>query len=214
MTHERSREVADPLIPPGYTVMFHEIRGYDSPDKWFVCHGPGDWKKERGERRDAIFECVRHAELMEFKVPDETGEMSCYLCRGADDRSMDAEACTVCGGNNLLTVNEMAQKHDGRVRLAEIAGPMLKDGAWPRWMRLMEPHLRKDVETLAKNPCKSCGTYLLEPGWVGSAYCSRRCCIDDHKVNPHYAKSILKGYTEEHIREREAAMLAMADTSG
>ena len=169
-TYGRETPVTDALIPAGYTVTFHEIRGYDSPDKWFVCKGPGGWKKERGERRDAIFECVNHAERMEPpKVPDECGEMSCYLCRGVEDRSMDAESCVVCGGNNLLTVNEMAQTHDGRVRLAAIAGPMLKDGAWPKWMRLMEPQLRKDVETFSRNPCKSCGTYLLEPGWVGSA---------------------------------------------
>jgi len=213
MTHEVTREVADPLIPPGYTVTFHEIRGYDSGDKWFVCKGPGGWKKKCGERREAIFECVSHAKSMEPSAPDEFGDMPCYLCRGVADQSMDAESCTICGGKNELTVSEMAQTFDGRVRLAAIAGPMLKDGVWPKWMKQLDPQTRSSMETLARNPCKACGTWLLEPGWVGSAYCSRRCCIDDHKVSPHYAKVILKSYTEEHLREREAAMLAIGEPS-
>ena len=193
-------------IPDGYEVWFHEIRGYDSPDKWHVCKGPHGWTKEVYNRRDAIRTCVRHAEAVKSNVPDEDGEMSCYLCRGHED--LKGEACSVCGGSNSVTVVKMAETHDGRVRLARIAGPMLKDGVLPKWMKQIHPPTRQDVEMLARNPCKSCGTWLLEPGWVGSAYCSRRCCIDDHKVNPGYAATILKGYTEEFQREREAAMLS------
>lgn len=34
-TYERSRKVEVEGLPPGYEVSFHEIRGYDSPDKWY-----------------------------------------------------------------------------------------------------------------------------------------------------------------------------------
>lgn len=34
-TYERSREVQVKDLPEGYKVTFHEIRGYDSPDRWY-----------------------------------------------------------------------------------------------------------------------------------------------------------------------------------
>lgn len=207
MDPERSRPISDPNIPDGYSVTYHEIRGYDSPDRWFSCEGPMGWKKDLSTRRRAIEACQKHAEALAGDVPNERGHMRCYLCRGAKDLTADGEPCTVCGGLNIISVEVMAQTHDGRVRLAQIVGPMLEDGALPAWLKLLDPRVQSGVITLARNPCKVCGTWLLEPGWVGSAYCSRRCCIEDHKHDPGYAKKILHGYEEE--RKREAAMLAM-----
>lgn len=89
-------------------------------------------------------------------------------------------------------MREMAQTHDGRIRLAEVAGPMLRAGALPEWMWHMGPEARSSVETLASNECKRCGTYLLELEWVGSAYCSRRCCVEDHLHDWEYASMILR----------------------
>lgn len=34
-TYERVQKMEIGGLPPGYEVSFHEIRGYDSPDKWF-----------------------------------------------------------------------------------------------------------------------------------------------------------------------------------
>jgi hypothetical protein len=107
----------------------------------------------------------------------------------------------------------MAETYDGRVRLAEMVGKMRRDGASPKWLRMLNDVARSSVETLSMNPCERCGTFLLEPGWVGSAYCSRRCCVEDYKDNPDYAGLILESYTEEKVRMREAAMLS-AETSG
>lgn len=207
--HERTRPVSDARIPDGYGVTFHEARGYDSPDRWFVCRGPHGWRREAGERRDAIQACIDHAERTRTIRPDESGVLPCYLCRGSGDPTVEDRKCPVCGGTNSVTVVRMAETHDGRVRLAEVAGRMLKDGAFPRWMMMLDAKTRSSVETLARNPCKRCGTWLLEPGWVGSAYCSRRCCVDDHADDFRYASSILRSYDGREERTREAAMLSM-----
>lgn len=196
-TYERSRPEGDPKIPDGYEVELHEIRGYDSPDRWFVCRGPGGWEKEVGTKRRAIQACIDHEERTRPIRPDDSGVLPCYLCRGATQRLIAEHECSVCGGSNEITVVEMAMTHDGRVRLAEIVGRMLRDRAVPRWMKMLDPPTRSAVETLARNPCKRCGTWLLEPEWVGSAYCSRRCCVDDYKDDPGYAGSILRSYDEK-----------------
>jgi len=197
VSYERATPRRDDRIPDGYEVVYHEIRGYDSPDKWFECRGPHGWREEVGTMRRAVQACIDHAEKVKPIVPDESGSLPCYLCRGATHRTMADHECPMCGGSNSITVVEMAETHDGRVRLAEIAGRMLKDGALPRWMKMLDPRARSSVETLAKNPCKRCGTWLLEPEWVGSAYCSRRCCVEDHAHDSRYASSILRQYDDE-----------------
>lgn len=193
-TYLRKRPLTSDKLPDGYRLEFHEIRGYDSPDKWYVAHGPDGWKQEFGESRDAIRACVHRAKIMSpLGVPDEVGVLECYLCRGTKNR-VRGWKCPVCGGTNEVQVFDMAMTHDGKVRLAAIAGPMLKDGVLPEWMKLLPDVARGDVETIARNPCKRCGTWLLEPEWIGSAYCSRRCCVDDHKFDPHYASSMLEDH--------------------
>lgn len=42
MTSERRTTLEDPRIPKGYRVIFHEVRGYDSPDRWYTA-----WKGRR-----------------------------------------------------------------------------------------------------------------------------------------------------------------------
>lgn len=208
-TYETRSPVGDDRIPDGYEVTFHQIRGYDSPDRWFVCTGPHGWMKEVGERRDAIRACVEHWEMTRPLAPDDDGKVRCYLCRGARDSSVEGRECPVCSGSSSITVTRMAETHDGRVRLAEVVGKMRRDGASPKWLRMLGDAARSSVETLSRNPCKACGTWLLEPGWVGSAYCSRRCCVEDYRDDPGYAGAMLESYTEEMVREREAAMLSI-----
>jgi hypothetical protein len=40
-TYERSRNIEVEGLPPGYEVSFHELRGYDSPDKWYEVRREG-----------------------------------------------------------------------------------------------------------------------------------------------------------------------------
>lgn len=44
MTHEETHEVNDPRIPKGYSVTYHELRGYDSPDRWHSAWRGGNHK--------------------------------------------------------------------------------------------------------------------------------------------------------------------------
>lgn len=40
-TYERSRKVSLEGLPSGYKVTFHEVRGYDSPDRWYEVRHKG-----------------------------------------------------------------------------------------------------------------------------------------------------------------------------
>lgn len=57
-TREESSEVADPRIPKGYKVTYHEIRGYDSPDKWYEARCRNRKLGDYGTREQAIAACV------------------------------------------------------------------------------------------------------------------------------------------------------------
>lgn len=35
MTHEEVTVASRPGIPRGYVIRYHELRGYDSPDRWW-----------------------------------------------------------------------------------------------------------------------------------------------------------------------------------
>ena len=59
MTYERKSIVESDSIPNGYEVSYHEIRGYDSPDRWFEAHHGN--KKLRGtfsSIKDAVEACI------------------------------------------------------------------------------------------------------------------------------------------------------------
>jgi hypothetical protein len=63
-TYERKTPIADERIPEGFEVFFHEVRGYDSPDRWYTAwkgrrqlRGP-DKRLEFGRLEGAITACV------------------------------------------------------------------------------------------------------------------------------------------------------------
>ena len=67
-THEESSEVADPRIPKGYKVTYHELRGYDSPDKWYEAHCGERKLGDFGNREQAITACVTRAERQPMRI--------------------------------------------------------------------------------------------------------------------------------------------------
>lgn len=87
--------------------------------------------------------------------------------------------------------------HHEATKLAEKLAAANWDGVKLKVIEDLDPVQRRDVETLAKNPCRVCGTYQLEKDWVGSAYCSLRCCMAE-KRDLNYAESILKHYEAHH----------------
>jgi len=78
-------------------------------------------------------------------------------------------------------------------RLAELMVLAGRDGARLRIVEEFDPLQRREVESLSKNPCKTCGTYRLQEKWVGSAYCSLECCLNELD-QPEYAESMLRHY--------------------
>jgi hypothetical protein len=67
-TREESSEVADPRIPKGYKVTYHELRGYDSPDRWFEAHCGARKLGDFGTREQAIAACTVRAERKPMRV--------------------------------------------------------------------------------------------------------------------------------------------------
>lgn len=63
-TREVSNSVNRGDVPPGYTVFYHELRGYDSPDKWYTANViGGGLLGEYGSYEDAVKACNRHKGL-------------------------------------------------------------------------------------------------------------------------------------------------------
>jgi hypothetical protein len=56
--------IEDDRIPKGYTVTRHELRGYDSPDKWHEVSKDGQklvtYGRGKAEREKAIKYCINH----------------------------------------------------------------------------------------------------------------------------------------------------------
>jgi hypothetical protein len=104
--------------------------------------------------------------------------------------------CPGCGGVGKIVVRQMLEDHDGRVRLAAVVGPMIRAGVAPTWWPYLPADKRSSLDTLCRNPCIECGTHLLEEEWVGSGYCSRRCCVANHRTNWEYARMVLEGVEE------------------
>lgn len=50
MPYERKHVVTCKACPPGYEITYHELRGYDSPDKWYEVSYNG--KRVLGDLRD------------------------------------------------------------------------------------------------------------------------------------------------------------------
>jgi hypothetical protein len=60
-TREERSVVSDKRIPKGYTVSYHELRGYDSPDKWYEARCARVKLGDFGSREEAIQACVTRA---------------------------------------------------------------------------------------------------------------------------------------------------------
>lgn len=60
-TREESRDVVNPRIPVGYKVTYHELRGYDSPDKWYEAHHGDQQIGEFGRCDQAVDACIEHS---------------------------------------------------------------------------------------------------------------------------------------------------------
>lgn len=58
-TFERIHEVQIEDLPPEYAVTFHELRGYDSPDRWYEL-------SYRGSRIQSEFESAEEAAKAAF----------------------------------------------------------------------------------------------------------------------------------------------------
>ena len=56
--HETVVPIEDKRIPKGFTVTYHELRGYDSPDRWFEAHR-GARKLGDYTRKDEAIEACR-----------------------------------------------------------------------------------------------------------------------------------------------------------
>lgn len=58
MTQEVSTPVIDSRIPKGLSVTFHEIRGYDSPSRWYEVYKGRKKVGEFANQEDAIRACI------------------------------------------------------------------------------------------------------------------------------------------------------------
>jgi hypothetical protein len=64
-------------------------------------------------------------------------------------------------------------------------------------MRDLPADLAKEIQVRFVNPCSTCDTYLLKDEWVGSAYCSLKCCLGDREHDLQYAEMILQRFEDE-----------------
>lgn len=99
--------------------------------------------------------------------------------------------CPRCYGTKKLSVAAMFLNHDGKTHLAEVAAPMFKAGVKPVWWDALVGPERRDLEILIKNPCMECGSYHLDPHWLGTGFCSRACTVKFGKKDWAYSRSML-----------------------
>jgi len=57
-TWEEKRVVIDARIPKGFVVTYHELRGYDSPSRWYEAHKGRKKIGEFANKGDAIRACL------------------------------------------------------------------------------------------------------------------------------------------------------------
>lgn len=60
-THEESHESTDKRIPKGYKISYHELRGYDSPDRWYEARCARVKLGDFGSFEEALDACVVRA---------------------------------------------------------------------------------------------------------------------------------------------------------
>lgn len=64
MTYEKVLEIKDKRIPAGYLVSYHEMRGYDSPSRWYEIKRGNQLLKEfsKYNKEKAIQFCIKDFE--------------------------------------------------------------------------------------------------------------------------------------------------------
>lgn len=85
-THEEVSIRRDPRVPNGYTVTYHENRGYDSPDRWFEAHYGNKKLGDFGSFEQALAACTTRAERKPGRVGSikTLGSLKLRLFRSAD----------------------------------------------------------------------------------------------------------------------------------
>lgn len=58
--HEKIIQITNNNIPKEYKVQYHELRGYDSPDKWYTCWYKTKLVGECSRLSEAIEKCLDH----------------------------------------------------------------------------------------------------------------------------------------------------------
>jgi hypothetical protein len=62
---EKVNEIKDDRIPVGYSITYHELRGYDSPDRWIEV--------KRGEKLLKSFGSRERENAINFSIRDWSG---------------------------------------------------------------------------------------------------------------------------------------------
>lgn len=62
-TREDSSVVSNKRIPKGYKITYHELRGYDSPDKWYEARCRNRKLGTFGTFSEALEACTKRANL-------------------------------------------------------------------------------------------------------------------------------------------------------
>lgn len=79
-TYETSRVLTGDSIPVGYEITAHELRGYDSPDRWYEVHHLGKRVGEYGTAEEALDACLSRSRH----------DASAYVARHAARLMMEA----------------------------------------------------------------------------------------------------------------------------
>jgi hypothetical protein len=62
-TREEIVESTDKRIPKGYKITYHELRGYDSPDKWYEARCKNRKLGDYGSLEQALAACTERARM-------------------------------------------------------------------------------------------------------------------------------------------------------
>lgn len=139
--------------------------------------------------------CVRIANATMPGADADAVENKALELMDFDDAQLDASANALVhfAAEEKETRQPGKLPHAEACRLAEMMACAREDGARLKVIEDLFPEQRRDVETLSKNPCKTCGTFMLGEKWVGSAYCSLNCCLNEMR-DLDYAEDMLQHY--------------------
>jgi hypothetical protein len=96
-----------------------------------------------------------------------------------------------------------AQSHEGRISIADaIHTERLAEGEVLEALR-SAPLDMKNISTLIRNPCHVCGSVRLDGEWVGTGYCSFKCCDHERQTGEGDAKQFAETVYQRWIKELE-----------